>query len=84
MESLLFAILSPASSIRHRVRYSIGDTPTVSLSLSAKVDRDKPARCPNCSTVQCHYAVLFRSLSRQGLDYGDVLHQVLGQAVALL
>lgn len=40
MESLVFAILSPASSIRQRVRYSIGDTPAVSLNLSAKVDLD--------------------------------------------
>ena len=52
MESLVFAILSPASSIRQRVRYSICDTPTVSLNLSAKIDRDMPAGCPNSSTVQ--------------------------------
>jgi hypothetical protein len=52
MESLVFAILSPASSIRQRVRYSIGGTPTVSLNLSAKIDRDMPARCPNSSAVQ--------------------------------
>src|SRR5580704_15596534 len=52
MESLVFAILSPANSIRQRVKYSIGDTPTVSLNLNAKIDRDMPARCPNSSTVQ--------------------------------
>src|SRR5580700_676497 len=52
MESLVFAILSPASGIRQRVKYSIGGTPTVSLNLSAKIDRDMPARCPNSSTVQ--------------------------------
>jgi hypothetical protein len=51
MESLVFAILFPAS-IRRRVRYSIGGAPTVSLSLSAKIDRDMPARRPNSSTVQ--------------------------------
>jgi hypothetical protein len=33
----------PATSIRQQVRYSIGDTPTVSLNLSAKVDRDMAA-----------------------------------------
>jgi hypothetical protein len=44
MESLVFAILFPASGIRQRVRYSIGDTPTVSLNLSAKVDRAR--LCP--------------------------------------
>jgi len=34
------------------LRYSIGDTPTVSLNLSAKIDRDMPARRANSSTVQ--------------------------------
>jgi len=42
MEPLVFAILSPASSIRQRVRYCIGETPTVSLNFSAKIDRDMP------------------------------------------
>src|SRR5260370_17924702 len=44
MGSLEFVSLSPASSIRQRVRYSIGDSPTVCLNLRAKVDRDMPAR----------------------------------------
>ena len=44
--TLVFAILSPANSIRQRVRYSMGDDPTVSLNLSAEIDRDMPARCP--------------------------------------
>jgi hypothetical protein len=39
MGSLEFASLSPASSIRQRVRYSVGDAPTVSLNFRAKVDR---------------------------------------------
>ena len=52
MESLVFTILSPASSIRQRVRYSIGDTPTIWRNLSAKVDRDMPPRRANSSTVQ--------------------------------
>jgi len=29
--------LSPANSIRHRVKYSIGDVPTVSLNFSASL-----------------------------------------------
>ena len=33
MESLALVILSLATSIRQRVTYSIGDTPTVSLNL---------------------------------------------------
>ena len=33
MESRVFANLLPASGIRQRVTYSIGDTPAVSLNL---------------------------------------------------
>lgn len=46
MESLVLANLFLASSIRQPVRYSIGDTPTVSLNLSAKVDRDMRHAAP--------------------------------------
>jgi hypothetical protein len=34
--------------------YSIGDSPTVSLSLSAKVDRDMAARTANSCNFQCY------------------------------
>ena len=51
-ESLEFASLSPASNIRQRVRYSMGDAPTVSLNFSAKVDRDMAARSANSCNVQ--------------------------------
>jgi hypothetical protein len=40
-----FISLSLASSIRQRVKYSVGDVPTVSLNFRAKVDRDVPTRC---------------------------------------
>ena len=52
MGSLEFASLSPASSMRQRVRYSIGDAPTVSLNFRAKVDRDMPARSASSCNVQ--------------------------------
>src|SRR5471032_2947461 len=52
MESLELASLSPASSMRQRVRYSIGEAPTVSLNFSAKVERDMPARSANSCKVQ--------------------------------
>jgi hypothetical protein len=58
VESLVFVILSPASRIRQQVRYSIGDAPTVSLNLSAKDDRDMPARCAKSSTVQSRLCVI--------------------------
>jgi hypothetical protein len=50
--SLEFASLFPARSIRQRVRYSIGDAPTVSLNLRANVDRDMSARCASSCNVQ--------------------------------
>ena len=50
--SLEFMSLSPASSMRQRVRYSIGDAPTVILKRSAKVDRDMPARSASACKVQ--------------------------------
>ena len=52
MGSLEFVSLSPASSIRQRVRYSMGDAPTVSLNFRAKVDRDMPARSASSWNVQ--------------------------------
>src|ERR1700737_4477230 len=52
MGSLEFASLSPASSIRQRVRYSMGDSPTVCLNFRAKVDRDMPARAASSCNVQ--------------------------------
>ena len=50
--SLEFTSLSPASSIRQRARYSIGAAPTVCLNLSAKIERDMPARSASSWTVQ--------------------------------
>src|SRR5271155_4552546 len=52
--SLEFSSVSAASSIRQRVRYSMGDSPTVCLNFKAKVDRDMPARFPSsCNVQQC-------------------------------
>ncbi len=52
--SLPLVSLSPASNIRHRVRYSIGEVPTVSLNFSANVDRDIPAHsAKSCSVHPC-------------------------------
>ena len=51
-ESLEFISRSPASSILQRVRYSMGDVPTVSLNLIAKADRDMPARSASFCRVQ--------------------------------
>ena len=50
MRTLEFASLSPASSMRQRVRYSMGDSPTVCLNLSVKVDRDMPERFASSPT----------------------------------
>ncbi len=44
--------LSPANSIRHRVRYSMGDVPTVALNFRAKLDRDMPTRSATSCNVQ--------------------------------
>ena len=52
MGSLEFSSLSPASSIRQRVRYSIGVSPAVALNFRAKVDRDMPARSASSCNVQ--------------------------------
>src|SRR5260370_10103015 len=52
MGSLEFASLSRACSIRHRVRYSMGEAPTVCLNFRAKVDRDMPARSASFCIVQ--------------------------------
>ena len=43
-ESLELSNRSPAASIRQRVRYSMGDAPTVLLNFKAKIVRDMPAR----------------------------------------
>jgi hypothetical protein len=43
-ESLELISRSPAASIRQRVRYSMGDAPTVFLNFKAKIVRDIPAR----------------------------------------
>ena len=50
--SLEFSSLSPASSMRQRVTYSIGDAPTVSLKRWAKAERDMQARPANACNVQ--------------------------------
>jgi hypothetical protein len=42
--SLELASLSPASNMRQRVTYSMGEEPTVALNLKAKADRDMRAR----------------------------------------
>ena len=52
MGSLEFSSLSAASSILQRVKYSIGDFPTVSLNLRVKVVRDIPARSASDCNVQ--------------------------------
>ena len=52
IESSEVISLSPARSIRHRVKYSIGLDPTVSLNLIAKMDRDMPTLSANSFTVQ--------------------------------
>ena len=44
--------LSPASSMRQRVTYSIGDVPTDTLNQRAKVDSDMTARSPSACKVQ--------------------------------
>jgi len=44
--------LSPANCIRHWVRYSMGDVPTVPLNFKAKLDRDMPTHCPSSCNVQ--------------------------------
>ena len=46
MESPVFAILAPASSIHHRVRYSIGEVPTVSLNRSGQPAFARAAMAP--------------------------------------
>jgi hypothetical protein len=52
MGSLEFSSLSAANSIRQRVRYSMGVSPTVSLNFMAKLDRDMPARSASACNVQ--------------------------------
>jgi hypothetical protein len=59
IELLVFAILSLANSIRKRIRFSIGDTPTVSFNLSTKVVRDMAARRASFPTVQSRTGSLF-------------------------
>jgi epsilon-lactone hydrolase len=49
--SLELVSLSPASSIRQRLRYSIGDVPTVSLNFRVKLVRDMPARSASACKV---------------------------------
>jgi len=44
--------LSPARSMRQRVRYSMGESPTVCLNLRAKVERDMPAHSASFCRVQ--------------------------------
>ena len=64
MGSLEFASLSPASSIRQRVRYSMGDAPTVSLNFRAKVDRDMPARSASSCNVQPMRRIVVHGVDR--------------------
>lgn len=52
MESAEFISLSPATIIRHCVRYSTGAFPTISLKVTAKVVRDIPASSPKDRNVQ--------------------------------
>src|SRR5580700_11105056 len=52
MESLALAKLSAASSMRQRVRYSIGDVPTIFLNLRVKAVRDMAEDSANDCTVQ--------------------------------
>jgi hypothetical protein len=47
-----FTSVSPASSIRQRVRYSMGEALTVCLNFRAKVDHDMPARSASFCIVQ--------------------------------
>ncbi len=51
-DSFVFFNLSPASNMRQRVRYSIGEDPTVSLNRKAKVVLDMPARSASVFSVQ--------------------------------
>jgi len=60
IESPEWASRSAAFSMRQRVKYSIGDSPTVSLRRRAKLDRDMPRQCggapapPNFSSPDCY------------------------------
>jgi hypothetical protein len=46
IESFEFASLSPANTIRQRLRYSIGHVQTSSRNLTANAARDVPTRHP--------------------------------------
>jgi hypothetical protein len=70
MGSVEFASRSPASSIRQRVSYSMGDVPTLSLNFRVKTVRDMPARSdsnrvPQRIDTQHYLAVLYAASQRE-------------------
>jgi hypothetical protein len=70
MGSLELARLSPARSIRQRVKYSMGNAPIVCLNFRSKVDRDMPARSASFCIVWISASAGPNSPEARLLDWG--------------
>src|SRR5437870_2572028 len=70
--SLEFTSLSPASNIRQRVTYSIGDEPTVASNRKVKADRDMRARSARpCNVQRCDGSLFSALIAADGKAAAD-------------